>query len=62
MSAENYRYASFTLSTAEEEKCLFYGLTSDARDAPEERELPEGQYRIVDGELVRIERGSPLGG
>lgn len=50
----------FSLSTAEDEKNYFSGVSSALGELGNaQQQLPSGVYRIVDGELCRIVPGRP---
>jgi hypothetical protein len=51
----------FALSTAEDELNLFTGAQKTELPPHAFAPLPAGIYRVIDGELVRIVPGLPIG-
>jgi hypothetical protein len=50
----------FSLSTAEEENSIFFDDDYRYAPLPFGPSLPEGTYRIIDGEVIMIVPGSPF--
>jgi len=55
-----YIFEDFSITTAEEEQNYFTGQPEPTVPSNPNLIVPPGTYRIIDGELYRINRGSPV--
>jgi len=56
----NFVFEDFSVTTAEDEQNYFTGQQELPIHTNPSVMVPPGTYRIIDGELYRINQGSPL--